>query len=174
MKIENKYPGTLTHVLSEGGHLTFRQNSSLTRLQYFVSVNAAFFSLLLLPEKTDFQSSEILSHNKDLLEILLEYLKDVETNGKHWKMCFNAKDHSYSASSFHALCNNKGPTVTLVEVGHYVFGGYTDQAWTSGKCHDAARSVVATQTIPKVFLVTDDLIRSPESSEICSSVKGYK
>ncbi|CAH3144226.1 unnamed protein product, partial [Porites evermanni] len=82
-------------------------------------------------EKTDFESSEILSHNKDLLKILLEYLKDVETNGKHWKLCFNARDHSYSAASFHALCNNKGPTVTLVEVGHLVFGGYTDQPWTS-------------------------------------------
>ena len=135
--------------------MTFRQNSSLTRLQYFV-VNAAFFSRLLLPEKTDFQSSEILSRNKDLLETLLAYLKDVETNGKHWKMCFNAKDHSYRATSFHSLCDNKGPTVTLVEVGVYVFGGYTDQAWTQCKCHDTARIVVATQTIPKVFLVTDD------------------
>ena len=89
------------------------------------------FFLLLLSEKTDFESSEILSHNEDLLKILLEYLKDVGINGKHWKMCFNARVHSYSAASFHTLCNNRGPTVTLVEVGRYVFGGYTDQAWTS-------------------------------------------
>lgn len=82
-------------------------------------------------EKTaDFEDSEILSHNKGL-KILLGYLKDVKTNGKHWKMCFNARHHSYSAASFHAFCNNKGPTVTLVEVGRYVFGGYTDKAWTS-------------------------------------------
>lgn len=133
--------------------MTFRQNSVLTRLQYSV-VNATFFFFYL--EKTDFESSEILSHNKDLLKILLEYLKHVETNGKHWKLCFNARDHSYSAASFHALCNNKGPTVTLVEVGHLVFGGYTDQPWTSCKCHDTTRSVVATRAIAKVFLVTDD------------------
>ena len=123
-------------------------------LQYSV-LNASFF-LLLLSEKTDFESSEILSHNEDLLKILLEYLKYVETNGKYWKMCFNAREHSYSSASFHALCNNKGPTVTLVEVGLYVFGGYTDQAWTSCKCHDNTRSVVATQAITKVILVTDD------------------
>ena len=136
--------------------MTFRQNSVLTKLQYFV-VNAAVFFLLLLSEKTDFESSEILSRNKDLVKILLEYLKDVETYGRHWKMCFNARDHSYSVDSFHALCNNKGPTVTLVEVdGYYVFGGYTDQAWTSGKCHDNTRSVVATRAIAKVFLVTQD------------------
>ena len=115
-----------------------------------------FFVLLLLSEKTDFEDSEILYHNKGLLKILLGYLKDVETNGKHWKMCFNARHHSYSAASFHALCNNKGPTVTLVEVGRYVFGGYTDQAWTSCKCLDTTRIVVATRTIAKVFLVTDD------------------
>lgn len=115
-----------------------------------------FFVLLLLSEKTDLEDSEILYHNKGLLKILLGYLKDVETNGKHWKMCFNARQHSYSAASFHALCNNKGPTVTLVEVGRYVFGGYTDQAWTSCKCLDTTRIVVATRTIAKVFLVTDD------------------
>lgn len=92
-------------------------------------------------EKSDFENSEILSHNEGLLNTLLEYMKDVETNGKQWKMCFNARDHSYSASSFHAYCNNKGPTVTLVEVGRYVFGGYTDQAWTSaGSYKSSTRS----------------------------------
>ena len=135
--------------------MTFRQNSVLTRLQYSV-VNAAFFFLLLISEKTDFESSEILSHNEDLLKILLEYLKDVETDGKRWKRCFNARDHSYSAASFHAHCNDKGPTVTLVEVGHYVFGAYADQSWTSRKCHYNTRSVVATRVIAKVFLVKDD------------------
>ena len=76
---------------------------------------------MLLSEKTDFKSSEILSHNEGLFSILLEYLKDVETYGKHWKMCFNANKHSYSAASFHSLCNNKGPTVTLVEVDGYYY-----------------------------------------------------
>ena len=116
-----------------------------------------FFFFFLLSEKTDFDS-EILSHNEDLVKILLEYLKDVETNGKHWKRCFNAREHSYSAASFHALCDNKGPTVTLVEVlpGRSVFGGYTDRVWTTSKCHDATRSVVATRAITKVFLITDD------------------
>lgn len=80
---------------------------------------------------TDFESSEILSGNEGLFNILLEYLKDVETYGKHWKRCFNARDYSYSAASFHTYCNNKGPTVTLVEVGRHVFGAYSDQAWTS-------------------------------------------
>ena len=71
-------------------------------------------------------------------------------------MCFDARDYSYSAASFHAHCNNKGSTVTLVEVGHNVFGGYIDLAWTSSKCYDTTRSVIATRGIAKVFLVTDD------------------
>ena len=106
--------------------------------------------------KVGFVSSEILSDNEDLFKILLKYLKDVETNGKEWKMCYNAKEHSYSAASFHDHCNNKGPTVTLARVGQFVFGGYTDQAWTSSKCHDTTRSVAATRAIPKLFLATDD------------------
>ena len=94
-----------------------------------------YFCVLLLSEKADFDS-EILSHNEGLLKILLEYLKDVETNGKHWKRCFNARDHSYSAASFHALCDNKGPTLTLFQFRQYVIGGYTDQPWTTRKCHN--------------------------------------
>ena len=81
----------------------------------------------------------------------------METNGKHWKRCFNARDHSYSAASFHELCDNKGPTVTLIEVDeYYVFGGYNDQAWIAGTCHDTARSVVAKRAIAKVLLITGD------------------
>ena len=31
--------------------------------------------------------------------------------------------------SFHSYCDNKGPTVTVVKSGNYIFGGYTDVDW---------------------------------------------
>ena len=31
--------------------------------------------------------------------------------------------------NFHAHCDNKGPTVTVVKSGNYIFGGYTEQSW---------------------------------------------
>ena len=37
--------------------------------------------------------------------------------------------HGWSAQNFHMMCDNKGPTVTIVRVGECIFGGYTDQNW---------------------------------------------
>ena len=31
--------------------------------------------------------------------------------------------------NFHAYCDNKGPTVTVIKSGNYIFGGYTDNDW---------------------------------------------
>ena len=35
--------------------------------------------------------------------------------------------------TFHSLCDNIGPTVTLVRVKQNVFGGYADKNWNSCK-----------------------------------------
>jgi len=37
-------------------------------------------------------------------------------------------------STFHRKCDGKGPTVTIIKVNNYIFGGYTDVSWTSS-CH---------------------------------------
>ncbi|XP_073243635.1 uncharacterized protein [Porites lutea] len=47
--------------------------------------------------------------------------------------CWHAKTDGWAASTFHSNCNGKGPTVTIVQVGSYIFGGYTDKSW-GGSC----------------------------------------
>ena len=51
-----------------------------------------------------------------------------------WHLCYRASRDGWEAQDFHGHCDNKGPTVTLVKVNDYVFGGFTDQNW-EGK-HD--------------------------------------
>ena len=46
-------------------------------------------------------------------------------------LCWRATRDGWAGSTFHSKCNNKGPTVTIVRVGNYVFGGYTDVSWES-------------------------------------------
>ena len=46
-----------------------------------------------------------------------------------WRLCYRASKDGWHASDFHRLCDNKGPTVTLLKVGEYIFGGYTDLPW---------------------------------------------
>ena len=74
-------------------------------------------------------ASEILRGHPDYEQTLKEFMEPVQVTGKQWQLCFRASENSYSASAFHAACDNKGPTVTLVRVGDNVFGGYTDKSW---------------------------------------------
>ena len=46
-----------------------------------------------------------------------------------WNLCYRASRDGWSAHEFHRNCDNKGPTVVLVKVNNYIFGGYTDQNW---------------------------------------------
>ena len=45
------------------------------------------------------------------------------------KLLYCASRDGWSASIFHSCCDNKGPTVTVVKSGNYIFGGYTDKNW---------------------------------------------
>ena len=45
--------------------------------------------------------------------------------------CWQAKTDGWAASTFHSNCDGKGPTVTIIRVGSYIFGGYTDVSWYS-------------------------------------------
>ena len=47
--------------------------------------------------------------------------------------CWHAKTDGSAASTFHSNCDGKGPTVTIIKYGSYIFGGYTDVSWHSSK-----------------------------------------
>ena len=87
-------------------------------------------TFLFPPDQSVWETdSKILKGHSDYSKKLSEYLKPVERSGKKWTRCYRASESSYSAYSFHSACNYKGPTVVLVQVGNYVFGGYTDKNW---------------------------------------------
>lgn len=53
----------------------------------------------------------------------------VTPNNSKWTRCYHAKSDGFTAHGFHSRCDNKGPTVTLVQVREFVFGGFLDQNW---------------------------------------------
>ena len=53
--------------------------------------------------------------------------------------CWRAKIDGWATSTFHSNCDGKGPTVTIIQVGNYIFGGYTDKSW-AGKYHFISRA----------------------------------
>ena len=76
-------------------------------------------------------NSTILGNKPDYLAQLKTWLSPVLRNSSTslWHICWHGHSHGFAASTFHSRCDYKGPTVTIVRVGSYIFGGYTDYSW---------------------------------------------
>ncbi|EDO27186.1 predicted protein, partial [Nematostella vectensis] len=88
------------------------------------------------------EKSAILSgKGRKYLRDLFRFLKPVQQSPKsRWVRCFSAKRDGWAARTFHEKCNGKAPNIVLVSVGgRYVFGGYSDVAWTmSGRGYQSS------------------------------------
>ena len=84
------------------------------------------FNLVIID---DLNSSPTLNSKADYIRQLRLWI----TGSNKWRLCWRASQHGSASTTFHSRCDNKGPTVTIVRVGEYVFGGYADVSWTS-KC----------------------------------------
>ena len=75
-----------------------------------------------------FNDSIILS--SDQRQTLIDWLKETLTSANHdYVLLYRASRNGWAAANFHSCCDNKGPTVTVVKSGNYIFGGYTEEQW---------------------------------------------
>ena len=76
--------------------------------------------------------SEILT-NEEHISVLLSWLPvhHKRMRRRHLRLLYRASRDGFAAECFHSRCDNKGPTVTIVKSGEYIFGGFTEQSWTS-------------------------------------------
>jgi len=78
------------------------------------------------------RQSAILQNNDNYLSTLNNWLKAVvQSKSSLWKRCWRASVDGWASTTFHSRCDGKGPTVTIVKVQRYIFGGYTSTSWTS-------------------------------------------
>ena len=77
------------------------------------------------------KQSTIVGNDANYLQYLSTWLKPVaQSKSSRWKRCWRASVDGGAVSTFHSLCDNKGPTVTIIRVGgKYIFGGYTSLSW---------------------------------------------
>ena len=71
--------------------------------------------------------------NSKYLGKLITYLDPAlpSASRSYFERCWHVKTDGWTASTFHSNCDGKGPTVTIIKVGQYIFGGYTDISWQS-------------------------------------------
>ena len=74
-------------------------------------------------------NSVIVGNNSEYLSNLTNWIK-LRKSESDWKLCWRASRDGWDTSRFHSLCDEKGPTVTIVKVGKYIFGGYTSLSWS--------------------------------------------
>ena len=72
------------------------------------------------------RDSRILEGNAAYFNQMYQWLTSTAGN---WRLCWRATIHGWAAKEFHARCNYKVPTVTVIQVGQYVFGGFADKTW---------------------------------------------
>ncbi|XP_022805600.1 uncharacterized protein LOC111342753 [Stylophora pistillata] len=65
------------------------------------------------------------------LGVLVSYMSPVlmDSSRSVFVRCWHAKTDGWAAATFHNNCDGKGPTVTLILVNSYIFGGYTNVPW---------------------------------------------
>ena len=80
-----------------------------------------------------FENSKILSVEQKVL-LTNTWLKEKLMKPlSSFVLIYSASCHGWDASTFHANCDNKGPTVTVIKSGNNIFGGYTEQSWHGGE-----------------------------------------
>ncbi|CAM4790217.1 unnamed protein product [Rotaria magnacalcarata] len=79
--------------------------------------------------------TDIYFSNGTLLKLLAHKKKLNEFYGKvnqRWDLIYKATRDGFDANAFHSRCNNKGPTMTIIQSNNNcLFGGYTTIPWTS-------------------------------------------
>lgn len=81
-----------------------------------------------------FVGSKILSTEQKQIFVNTWLKERINVRHSTFVMLYRASRDGFAAARFHALCDNKGPTVTLVKSGNNVFGGYTEKSWDGKFC----------------------------------------
>ena len=77
-----------------------------------------------------FKDSVILSSNQR--QTLMNWLKNTPgVSNSDELLLYRASRDGWYSYNFHSCCDNKGPTVTVIESGDNIFGGFTEQSWES-------------------------------------------
>ena len=80
-------------------------------------------------------NSKIIKNEKEKEEKIKEWINpNKEIN---FKLLFRKTRDGSNGTDFHRYCDNKGPTITLIETNKgKIFGGYTPINWESPGCQD--------------------------------------
>ena len=108
---------------------SFSQPSSAPAFNdLFLLITLCDAVFVLSTSVTGLNNSVIVGNNSEYLSNLTNWIKPRRSEND-WKLCWRKSRDGWGNNKFHSLCDEKGPTVTIVKVGKYIFGGYTSLSW---------------------------------------------
>jgi len=116
---------------------------------------------------SSFSNSQIIGNNKGWQNSLNQWLGN---NKKEVELLYRATRDGFNSEKFHRLCDNKGPTITLVRDNEgRCFGGYTSANWSSfiGYVYDKTAFMFSFNQNKKV------MVRHPQYAIYCGDARIY-
>ena len=108
-----------------------RPDTYLARRELLLEARYYNVSAIVRLLNQPFGESMILPYDSQYQSVMLSWLQE-DGISSDWKLIYRGTRDGFGALSFHAFCDNKGPTITLIKsVGDCIFGGYSDFSWTS-------------------------------------------
>ncbi|XP_028405278.1 uncharacterized protein LOC114527785 [Dendronephthya gigantea] len=142
---------------------------NLTR-QVFMMNNAIIGRLEVLEQMMHFPS-KILFGQPSLIAQLKQWLPQLHTG---LVVCYRSSEDGWGSMRFHSGCDNKGPTVTLIRVHSYIFGGYTDVSWggTIGYKRSTKSFIFSFRNADRIGPFSADVYRHSEKAIFSSPAYG--
>ena len=116
----------LSVILKRWGEGTGKAPDGEMMLHKKTSETILRFILIFIPGRLQ---SDIFAGSSKYHETLDAWLSPFLATQARWSRCYSAAVDGWSSLTFHEQCDLKGPTLTLVKVHSYVFGGFLDQNW---------------------------------------------
>ncbi|CAF1226615.1 unnamed protein product [Didymodactylos carnosus] len=85
-------------------------------------------------------------------------------NDQYWKLIYKGSKDGFDVSVFHGCCDNKGPTMTVIQsIDGYLFGGFTSVSWASalGSHKNDSKAFLFSLTSPKSIGETKFVCKDP-------------
>ena len=95
------------------------------------------FGKIIISNPFDLKLSSIIKEDKNNFELITKWIEEtINKKIKKYELIFKMSENGTNSKYFHKICNDKGPTLTLVKTtNNKIFGGFTPLNWNNeGGC----------------------------------------
>ena len=118
----------MSHKLREAVYGWIRQNYDGSLLDDIADIIYQFY--LIKIESNILSSDEQISLFNLLFNQITKHEDNKDMKSIETKLLYRGSVNGFSAATFHEICDEKGPTLTVIHNEHdHIFGGYANKSW---------------------------------------------